>query len=58
NTLVFKNLMGGVNVLHNGKIFEVTNLPDAEYEIYGNVVLLRLFNKSFIVFKEGRQFKA
>jgi hypothetical protein len=58
NTLVFQNLMGGVNVLSEGKVFEVTNQPDVKYEIFGNSVLLKLFNSTFIVFRNGRQFKA
>jgi hypothetical protein len=58
NVYVFRNIMGGVSALIDGKIHEITNQPDAEYEIYGNLVLVKLFNRTFIVFKDGRKFQA
>lgn len=57
NVFVFRNIMGGVSALIDGKVHEITNQLDAEYEIYGNLVLVKLFNKSFIVFKDGRKFQ-
>jgi hypothetical protein len=58
NTLVFRNLMKGVNVLSDGKVHEITNQMDAEYEIYGNTVLVKLFNRSFVVFRNGRKYQS
>jgi hypothetical protein len=58
NTLVFRSLIGGVSVLSEGKVHELTNQMDAEYEIFGNTVLLKLFNRSFIVFKKGKKYTA
>lgn len=58
NVLVFRNLIGGVSALMDGKVYDITNQMDAEYEIYGNLVLVKLFNKSYIVFKDGRKFEA
>jgi hypothetical protein len=56
NVFVFRNQMGGVSTLVDGKITDLTNQPDAEFEIYGNTVLVKLFNKSYIVFKNGRKY--
>jgi len=38
--------------------FDIPVEPDVKYEIFGNSVLLKLFNSTFIVFRNGRQFKA
>jgi hypothetical protein len=54
NTFVFRNILGGVSALVNGKVQEITNMRDAEFEIYGNKVLVKLFNKTSIVFSEGK----
>jgi hypothetical protein len=54
NTLVYRNNMGGANVYHNNKILEITNQQNSVYNIYGNVVLVELFNKAFIVYYEGK----
>jgi hypothetical protein len=52
----FRNILGGVSALVDGQVHEITNQADAEYEIFGNVVLVKLFNRSYIVFKDGRKF--
>jgi len=54
----FRNILGGVSVLMNGKVYDVSNQPDCEYEIYGNLLLVKLFNRSYIVFKDGREFRS
>lgn len=56
NVIAFRNLMGGVSALIDGKITEITTQMNTEYEIFGNAVLVKLFNKSYIVFKDGRKF--
>lgn len=54
----FRNIMGGVSAFMNGQVYEITNQQDASYAIYGNLVLVGLFNSSYIVFKDGRKFEA
>lgn len=58
NVFAFRNLTGGVSVFMDGKLTELTNQPDAIYAIYGNLVLVELFNKSFLVFKDGKRYEA
>lgn len=53
-TVVFTNLQGGVTAVSEGTLYELTNLQNAEYEIYGNSVLVKLFNKSFIILQNGK----
>ena len=51
NVFAFRNIMGGVSAFINGEVFEISNQKDASYEIYGNSVLVQLFNNSFSVLK-------
>lgn len=53
-TVVFKNMQGGITAVVEGKLYELTNLQNAEYEIYGNSVLVKLFNSSFIILQDGK----
>jgi len=57
SVLAFRNLMGGVSTVQNGKIYEITNQLDAPYTLYGNSVLVELFNRSYIVFQNGRKYQ-
>ena len=57
NTYVFRNLMGGISALINGKVHLITNRLDASYSIHGNSVLVALFNRSYIYFKDGKKFE-
>jgi len=57
STLAFRNLMGGVSAVQDGKIIEITNQLDAPFEIHGNSVLVELFNKSYIVLQNGRKYQ-
>ncbi len=57
NTLVFRNNMGGVSVYANNKITELSNQQNCAYSLYGNTVLVELFNKSFLVYYEGKIFE-
>lgn len=54
----FRNIMGGVSCFINGKVTEITNQMDAKYTIYGNLVLVELFNKTFVVFSNGNLYEA
>lgn len=56
NIFAFKNIYGGVSALVNGKVEEITNNVDSEFEIFGNMVLVKLFNKTNIVFSEGKKY--
>ena len=56
NICAFKNIYGGVSALVNGKVEEITNNADSKFEIFGNKVLVNLFNKSNLVFSEGKKF--
>lgn len=49
NVIAFRNLMGGVDALMEGKVINITNQTDAQFKIYGNTVLVELFNRSYIV---------
>lgn len=57
-TLVFKNIQGGISAVIEGKVIELTNLQNAEYEIYGNSVLVKLFNSSFLIYQNGKLIRA
>lgn len=54
NILAYRNIMGGVSALVDGKSQEITNILKAEYEIYGNSVLVKLFNQTNIVLQKGQ----
>jgi hypothetical protein len=56
NIYAFKNIYGGVSALVNGKVEELTNNVDSEFEIFGNKVLVKLFNKTNLVFSEGKKY--
>ncbi len=55
--IAYRNVMGGVSALIDGEIVELTNQMDAEYEIFGNSVLVKLFNRSFIVYSNGKKYQ-
>ncbi len=57
NVFAFRNVMGGVSALVNNKIVELTNQQDSNYEIYGNSILVSLFNSSYLVYKDGRKYE-
>jgi hypothetical protein len=50
---VFTNINGGVDVYKEGKVYNITNQIGGVYTVYGNSVLVELFNKSFRFFNEG-----
>lgn len=54
NVLVFRNIIGGVSALVNGKLEEITTFQNAEFEIYGNSVLVKLPNLTSVVFYNGK----
>ena len=54
----FRNIAGGVSAFVNGKVEEITLQNDTEYSIHGNIVLVKLFNRSFIVLKDGQIFNS
>ncbi len=56
NILAFRNILGGVSALVDGKIQEITTQPNADYNIYGNAVLVKLLNKTVLILKNGKIF--
>jgi hypothetical protein len=56
NTVVFRNIMGGVSALIEGNVVEITNQMNSSYSIHGNSVLVELFNNSFILFANGKKY--
>lgn len=54
NTIAFRNIMGGVSAFVNGIQTEITLLNDSEFKIYGNSVLVKLFNNSHLVLSDGK----
>lgn len=52
-TFVYKNMQGGVSAVSNGKLTDITNLQNAEYDIYGNTVIVKAFNNSFFFLTNG-----
>lgn len=57
HTYVFKNFMGGVSVYDGREVRELTKQQQAEFDIYGNTVLVKLFNRSFLVYNEGKVYE-
>ena len=45
-----------MNAFVNDEIHELTNLVDSQFEIFGNRVLVKMFNNSFIVLENGKQY--
>lgn len=54
NVLVFRNIIGGTSALVDGVLNEITNFQNADFEIYGNKVLVKLPNLTSIVYANGR----
>lgn len=56
--IAFRNSMGGVTCFVDGKLTELTIQRDATYQIYGNAILVGLFNNSYLVYINGRKFES
>ncbi len=57
NVLAFRNISKGVDVSIDGKTETITNQMDAGYEILGSSVLVKLFNRNFKVFWNGKTYE-
>ncbi len=57
STYAFRNSMGGVSVFSEGKLEQLSNQTQSSYDIYGNTVLVELFNKSFVVYSGGQKYE-
>ncbi len=55
--VAFRNIMGGVSAYVDGKVHEITNQMNSSFEIYGNTVLVELFNNSYIVLWKGKNYR-
>jgi hypothetical protein len=56
NVLVYRNIIGGVSTLVDGVSQEITNFPQADFEIYGSKVLVKLPNQTSVVFMNGKRY--
>jgi hypothetical protein len=56
NVLAYRNVMKGVDVVIDGKVINMTNQIDAKYDIYGNSIIVELFNSTFKVYWKGREY--
>jgi hypothetical protein len=54
NVLVFRNIVGGVSALVDGTLQDITTFQNADFEIYGNKVLVKLPNQTSVVFMNGK----
>lgn len=50
---VYRNNLGGISVFHDGKNIVLTNQTESSFSIYGNSVLVELFNKSYLYYNNG-----
>lgn len=57
NVIAFKNIIGGVDALIEGKIKTLSTLQNVEFSIHGNAVLLESFNSTFNLFIDGREYR-
>jgi hypothetical protein len=49
--------MGGISVFANNKKTDLTNQLDCTYAIYGNTVIVNMFNRSFLVYNDGKVYE-
>ena len=56
DVVAFRNIMGGVSALVNGKIIEITTQMNSKFSIHGSSILVELFNNSYIVYSNGRKY--
>lgn len=57
NVFAYRNILGGVSALIDQQVHDLSMQQDAEYQIYSNAVLVKLFNNSFFVFSKGRKYE-
>jgi hypothetical protein len=53
NIFVYRNNLGGISIFHQGKNILLTNQTESKFSIYGNNVLIELFNKSYLFYSNG-----
>lgn len=53
NVFAYRNIMGGVSAFVDGKNIEITNQTDSQFSIYGSTVIVKLFNNSYIILRDG-----
>lgn len=58
NVFAYRNSNGGVNAFIDGKNYEITNQSESSYEIYGSSVIVKLFNNSYIILKNGIKYNS
>lgn len=55
-TIAFRNLMGGVSAFIDGRTVELTTQQDSQYTISGNYVMVSLFNRSYLIYADGKEY--
>ena len=53
-TFAFKNVVGGISIFVEGKTIELTNQEVQSYHIYGNSVIVQLFNNAYVIYSNGK----
>jgi hypothetical protein len=54
NVLVYRNIIGGISALVDGKLQDITTIQHADFDIFGNKILVKLPNQSSVVFMNGK----
>ncbi len=57
NVIVFRNIMGGVDALIDGKLKTLTTLQNVQFSVHGNAVLLESFNSTFTLYIDGKEYR-
>jgi hypothetical protein len=55
--VAFRNLNGGVSVFYNEKVEIVSNLTNAEFEVNGNTVKVKVNRGNYIFFQNGETYQ-
>ncbi|HAW80700.1 MAG TPA: hypothetical protein DCX27_13890 [Balneola sp.] len=55
--VAFRNLNGGVSVFYDEKVEIVSNLTNAEFEVNGNTVKVKVNRGNYIFFKNGETYR-
>jgi hypothetical protein len=57
NVFAYRNILGGVSALIDQQVHDLSMQQDAEYQIFSNAVLVKLFNNTFFVYSKGRKYE-
>jgi hypothetical protein len=57
NVIAFRNIIGGVDALVEGKLKNLSTLQNVAFTIHGDAVLLESFNSTFSLYIDGREYR-